>query len=395
MVLTLPSFGKVFCSICPHAFLGKQLQKIGLNRRMPKWMDSPYWGLGLILMIYWSVLYLLPGTYKNGLSAAILFLVLTLFAVVIYYLFKDMGYCKTFCPIGAITRSYAKVAPTQLGSYESACHDCKTFECAKACDYGLSPFKFASRNNMGDCTLCMDCANSCEAINFKVTQPAKSLVKPMKHAKTFEIWTFLWITAAATITMQFHHALGRTAIAPELPWNQSAAYFTALLGDIGVSMSGLFSFMYAIAFTMFLGLGGLWIASKLLKKEFNTLLLSLGYSFAPLMIIGAFSHILPFFFYHYYSDVVNGFIWAFSLPFEQVSALATRRDAWLRIFEFIPFIAVIFSWVILIRQMKLLQLTWIQKVISFPFAGALSIGYLAVVIFKIYAFATFGMASHH
>jgi len=38
IVATLPSFGRIFCGICPHGFLGKYITKLGLQKTMPKWM---------------------------------------------------------------------------------------------------------------------------------------------------------------------------------------------------------------------------------------------------------------------------------------------------------------------------------------------------------------------
>ncbi len=132
-------------------------------------MANPFIGLLLVFIGWWFVYYMFPGIYKTPMATAIVFTVLTLLAIVFYFLFSDMAYCKSVCPISALTRAFSKVSFTWLGTYKSACMDCKTFECATACSYGQKPFTFDKKNSMGgDCTLCMDCSSACEAVSFKI-----------------------------------------------------------------------------------------------------------------------------------------------------------------------------------------------------------------------------------
>ncbi len=65
--------------------------------------------------------------------------------------------------------------------------------------------------------------------------------------------------------------------------------------------------------------------------------ITFGYAFAPLMIVGGLSHVLEFFFIEYYRNIVNGFSQAFGLGI-QAEPLAKRGDHWLHIFRIFLFI---------------------------------------------------------
>ena len=41
MVVSLGTFGALFCGVCPHGFVGKYLTRYGLKRTMPAWMQHP------------------------------------------------------------------------------------------------------------------------------------------------------------------------------------------------------------------------------------------------------------------------------------------------------------------------------------------------------------------
>lgn len=49
MVVSLVTLGRVFCGICPHGFLGKYITKIGLNKKMPKFLANPFVNISVLL----------------------------------------------------------------------------------------------------------------------------------------------------------------------------------------------------------------------------------------------------------------------------------------------------------------------------------------------------------
>ena len=161
MVTTLSTFGRVFCGVCPHGFIGKYITKFGLKKQLPKVLANPFIGVFLLFFGWWATYYMYPEFFKTPYATALLFFVMTLVAVVFYYIYDEMAYCKYICPIGTMTKAFSKVGFTKLETYKEHCSSCKTFDCAKACSYDLKPFTFAKKNSMEDCTLCMDCSSAC------------------------------------------------------------------------------------------------------------------------------------------------------------------------------------------------------------------------------------------
>ncbi|MBU1217443.1 nitrous oxide reductase accessory protein NosL [bacterium] len=391
VVVSLSTFGRVFCGICPHGFMGKYITKFGLKKNMPKALANPFIGVFLLILGFWLVYYVYPQAYKTPFAASILFLVLTFLAVVFFAIYKDMSYCKSICPIGTLMRGFGKISFTTLGTYEESCKNCTTFECATACSSNLKPFTFDKRNSITDCTLCMDCSSACEAVSFKLVPPSQSLFKKFQTQKA-EVWAFILITAAITITMSFHHALGRVAIASEYPWVQFGLYLQEAVAINGIDYIGFSALLFAMSSTIFFVYSGMYIASKALKEDFSKVFYTLGYAFAPLFIIGGLSHTYEFFFLEHYSNIANGFMQGFGITGEEVQALATRKDTWTHIFSLLNHVAVIWAFIIMFKRINFFSASKLAKSIAFISASALIFFYLGLNVYKVYAFKTYGTA---
>jgi ferredoxin len=391
MVITLPTLGRVFCGICPHGFMGKYITKFGLKKTMPKWMQNQYIGLLLLVIGWWGIYYMFPGIYRTAMGTAIMFTVMTLVSFIVFFLYKDMSYCKYVCPIGTLTRAYSKLSFTWLGTYKSACNECKTFECATACPYNLKPFTFDKRNSMMDCTLCMDCSSACEAVSFKTKKPSFSLFSKFQILKA-EVWAFILILASISITMSFHHGIGRSSVAGDMIWSTTAEFFKGFISFGSVDPIGLFAFLYAMLFTIVAALVGMFIASKILQKDFSKIFYDLGYSYAPLFILGSIAHSLETFFMKGYEKIVEGFAQGFGLSVD-VASLANRGDSWLHMFGLLKWVAIAWALIILYKRMKLLDAHKMRKIIAYPFAASLIIFFLSVNMYRSYILDTYGRAS--
>ena len=389
IVVTLSTFGRVFCGICPHGFMGKYITRFGLKKKMPKALANPYIGLFLLVVGFWVVYYIYPEAYKTPIATAIFFIVLTLVSIIFFYIYKDMSYCKSICPIGSLMRGFGKISFTTLGTYEESCKDCTTFECATACSYNLKPFTFDKRHNMTDCTLCMDCSDACEAVSFKLVKPSQSLMQKFQIHKV-EIWAYILITAAITITMSFHHALSRVAISDEYIWSKMGVMLEKQIGIPGLDYVGISALFLAMIITISLVYAGMFLASKFLKEDFQKVFYTLGYAFAPIFIIGGLSHTYEFFFLHHYSDITNGFIQGFAISVEEVKALATRKDSWTHIFSLLNHVAVIWAFIIMYKRINFFDASKLAKTFAFISASALIIFYLGLNVYKGYAFKTYG-----
>ncbi len=382
MVTTLPTFGRIFCGICPHGFLGKYLTRYGLKKTMPKWLQNRYIGITLLVLGWWFVTYTFDGFWRSPFNTAAMFAGLTLLAFLLYYLYKDMSYCKYICPIGTLTRAYDKLSFTKLETYTDVCKDCKTFECASACAYKQKPFTFAKKNQADDCTLCMDCASACEAVKFKFTKPAEQLSSKLKILNA-EIWTYILILASIPVSMGFAHGLNRTKIADELIWNKTAAFF-------GLSeYAGGFAFIYAVIFTIFFAILGLYLASKVLKKDYSSVFTTLGVAFVPLFIFASLGHTLEFFFIRTYQSIVEGFAQGLGFSVD-IAPLAKRGDGWLHFFGLLKWVGITWAFILLYKRLKLIEASKFRKIFGFFFASLVILFYIGLNIYTGYVFSKYG-----
>ena len=394
MVVSLPTLGNVFCMVCPHGFLGKHITKLGLKLRPPRWLANPYIGLiGFNILAYWFVLYTFPGFLRQPLNTALFFLFFTVLSFVFFFLFRDMSYCKYICPIGSVNTAFSRTSPVWLSTYQEECKTCKRPDCALACPYKLNPSKFEERKSMFHCTMCMECAHACDAVKLEFKKWGYSLYEKIKQPKMIEVMVYLLLVAVITFTMRFHHGLSRSGLSEYMPWVIVGKSIQESLGlPKWVDMTGLTAMLMALVLVGFIVWVSFSLVSKITERTFKEILLTLGYAFAPLMIVGGLSHVLEFFFIEYYHNIVNGFSQAFRLGVS-VEPLAKRGEQWLLIFRVFPFIAGFWSLHILWKRVSILNTP--KRGYVFALASMLPIIYLALSLFTLLAMILFPPSHHH
>lgn len=386
MVITLGTIGSAFCGICPHGFLGKYITKFGLKLTTPKILQNPLIGLSFLIVFYWLVLYLFPHFLTSPLMSALFFFTFTLVAFILFFAFKDMSYCKYFCPIGSITASFSKVSPAWLATYQEECQKCTDFECAKACPYHLNPFNFDKKSSMQECKLCMECAQACEAVGLFVKKPASSLPTIKNQSKTSDIWTYILILWVASISMIFKNALGNSPIKNELPWKVFAQNIESRW-NLGFDVEGLLVLIITSLLTLIFSVGSYKLVSILTKIEFKKIFLTAGYSLAPIVIFGGMAQTLPFFFTHYGTETLNGILSLFGSDFIPFGPFIEKSNPVLKVFGLLHFFGVSLGIWILAKRFKTLQITN-YKTLTFIILSSFHIFYISMIVFVIYVFAT-------
>lgn len=385
LVVSMVTFGPLFCAVCPHSFIGKYLNKIGPQKLMPNWMRHRSWGLGLLVLSYWVPVYVFPDFLKVPYVSAMYFLVLTVIALLGFYLYRNMDYCRYGCPIGSVIKSYGKVSFARLETQSSDCQTCRSFDCVKACQWNLRPYLFEKKNNMQDCTLCMDCAQACDSVQWKVSSFAKQVIQPVKQLDRMTIWVFITLLAVITMAMRFHHALGHSPIKESLPWFQVGNWLEMVMPVIPMmDWIGLVALLMAVVMTFSLTLGGMWLTSRFTQIDFWKVFETAGLAFGSLMLIGALSHIGSFFFIHYAPDLGNAYYWLINSD-SVMKPLATHRDGWIHLFNLFNFLAVIVSSVILYQKLKQLNLSGTRLGVAYLSSGLIIWVYLGLVILTLWA----------
>ncbi|WP_353663143.1 hypothetical protein [Hydrogenimonas sp. SS33] len=354
MFLSLPTLGAYFCSICPLAFVGKKIiHRPGKALPVPKFLKNPYISLGVVLGVYWGLFYAFPAVFAEPVAVALFYTLFTLLAFTYYFLFKEMGYCATICPISAIRNAFSRIAFMWLGSYESACATCHTYECAKACEFGQSPFNFNKNNSMGDCTLCMDCANACAAIGYKAKGFGFSLSRPIRKARSVDVWTYILLFAFMTLTLKLKLDYNPAPLGAYLPWMWVTHGLEKLFPRSPLDFEALLTLLTATAWSLWLVYVGFKKASDALGIVMSRLFVEAGYAYAPLALVSSVGVACVSFFTRYFHNVVNGFIQAFHLPFHTLAPLATPDAPWLRVFGVFDYIAVGWTLLLLWRRIAL------------------------------------------
>ena len=356
MVITLNTLGSVFCMVCPLGFLGRNIQKVGLKLRPPKWLRSPFIGIVLSnILAYWFILYTFPGLLRKPVVASVFFSVFLLVSILVFFLFRGMAFCKYLCPVGSVSSAFSRVGFTWLSTYKEVCESCRKPDCALSCPYELNPSKFDERNSMANCTLCMECAHACPAVRFEVRSWGSSLVKRIQRPLNWEVWVYILMVAVITVAMRLHHGLGRIPIAEYTPWVVFGKFLQESLGlPAWIDLKGLFAMLTALVIVLLSVYISVWLSSKVGGIPKKEVFLEIGYAFAPLMIVCSLAHVGEFFFIHYYSDIVNGLSQAFGLGIH-AQPLARRGEDWLFIFKVFPFIAGVWSLFILKKRVDLIR----------------------------------------
>ncbi len=369
MIVSIVALGPGFCGICPHGVMGRWMAKFGLQKEVPSWLKKRGIGLAILIILYWLPVYLLPGALKIPLVASSLFLILTAVAALSFNMFKDMAYCSYLCPIGAVTKTYGKIGPVKLTTYQSACQECETFDCAAVCASGLQPYLFEKKNSMRDCTLCMDCAQSCEAVSFSIVKPMSGLTGEIKDRHNMHVWVFVTLLAVITITMSFHHALGHSPIKTELPWYKLGMWMEGGI-PLGIDWVGFNAVWIAFASVLLLVFGGFKLASLIVKAPLNEVTKNLAYALAPLMILGSLSHVGSFFFLHYANDLATSYYWMIGDE-TVVKPLASFRDKWVHLFKLFGYLGAAASAVLLYVRLGRYKSTLSLRLMAWISAGSM------------------------
>lgn len=394
--IVTPTLGNLFCGICPHGFIGKWISKHGLNKPFPRHLRGVWGGLILIVLGYWIVTYAMPG-YLSGSTrvTAVYFMIFTLAAFSVFFLFKDMAWCKHLCPLGRVLSTHSKIGILQITTEKNTCQSCKTFECAKACSYHLSPFRFEKRNNMESCTLCMDCVSACDQVQLVAKAPGKILSKPIIGQDHHEMWVFLIILGVAGIGIQFLHGLQHTPLKPYLPWLLAGEGLHALLPldadhfDLGRFLA----LVTGLGSTMLIGIFGYRKAASLAQLEWKTTANCLAVALAPLAIIGLIPHAVTVFSTRTAHQLSNEAVSWLGLSW-QMSPLANRGDTWLSVLSWLPYFAMIWTlWLVWQRAGLLVE----QRILRIRvwFYGALpAFVFISIFLVKIIAVSLMPEINH-
>ncbi len=169
--------GRIWCAVCPLELVANVTERLGRRLGLPqrplgRWLRggalTVVFYLGLQLLVAGASLHRVPAV-----TSLFLFGVLGL-AAVVGLLWRDRAFCRGFCPVGMLLRTYGRggclaVRPVSRGT----CTGCEDKGCvlaarrhlidARSCPSLLNPAKL---DQSTDCIICGQCLKSCGPSNM-------------------------------------------------------------------------------------------------------------------------------------------------------------------------------------------------------------------------------------
>ncbi|WP_119071373.1 4Fe-4S binding protein [Aggregatilinea lenta] len=177
IVVLVPFFGRLWCTICPIPAPGEWLQRRAIVRRGAArlWTRGLRWprrlknmwlqNFGFLAVALFSTIILT----RPGVSAWLL-LSFLLAGVLLSALYKNRVFCRYVCPVGGFIGLYSLVSPVELRVADpNVCADHKTKDCITGNEFGYGcPWMVfpGSLTRNAYCGLCFECLKTCPKNNI-------------------------------------------------------------------------------------------------------------------------------------------------------------------------------------------------------------------------------------
>jgi hypothetical protein len=177
MIVLVPFFGRLWCTICPIPAPGEWLQRRAIVQRRPGklWTRGLRWPRRLKNMWLQNFGFLGVAVFSTiiltrpGVSAWLL-LSFLLAGVVLSALYKNRVFCRYVCPVGGFIGLYSLLSPVELRVADpDVCADHKTKDCVTGNEHGYGcpwmVFPGSLTRNVY-CGMCFECLKTCPKNNI-------------------------------------------------------------------------------------------------------------------------------------------------------------------------------------------------------------------------------------
>lgn len=177
IVVLVPFFGRMWCTICPIPAPGEWLQRRAIVRRGPArlWTRGLRWprrlkniwlqNFGFLGVAAFSTIILTRPSVSAWLLLSFL-----LAGVALSALYKNRVFCRYVCPVGGFIGLYSLVSPVELRVADpSVCADHKTKDCITGNEFGYGcPWMVfpGSLTRNAYCGMCFECLKTCPKNNI-------------------------------------------------------------------------------------------------------------------------------------------------------------------------------------------------------------------------------------
>ena len=259
--------GRFWCgNLCPLGLITEIVKTTSDKIFKPaKQAVKPYKHAELILPVTFVLITFITRVYpvqSIAFYGAVMFIVITLVAVVISILFRRGAFCRYVCPIGGWLARLTRLSATALRANRDICITCKDKVCfhgtslAPRCPSFLNPSSMDSNSHCMDCWACVkNCPVEKSALKIGIRWPGSELTEP-KSPHIVEA-----IFVAALMGMYIAAARQGVILAN---WPYPLTFLTLMAASIAI--------YFALC----------CIVSILGHIKFNDILKKLGYVFLPM-----------------------------------------------------------------------------------------------------------------
>ncbi|KJS16259.1 MAG: histidine kinase [Peptococcaceae bacterium BRH_c4b] len=277
LAIISPFLGRVWCTVCPFAFIMEFVQKkLHLNKPVPNLLKKyDYLFITfLFLFIFWTEIVF--GMRSSPKNTVILLFSIQLAAIIVGIIFTRHTWCRYLCPLGGFVGTASIGSALEIRADPTVClNKCTTNECyvGNGSIPGCPMFQHLPYvdNNLA-CKLCFNCVRNCPngSVQLNLRVPAREVWHLVRVNQGFAL--FIGVTLAVLVPLNYFEAL--QSIWPVSVWR---LWFSLTYWGTAVS-AGLIT----------------WLIAKPFKTKATSRRIKLVFAFIPLVLAGHIIYQLQF-----------------------------------------------------------------------------------------------------
>lgn len=201
--------GRLWCAICPFAWLSDLIQKyFGADRPVPQFLRA--YGLWIIDVFFIAITWSdhVFGIVESPRGSGYLLLLITGMVILTGAFFQRRTFCRYICFIGGLSGNYSRSGILQLRATPETCKTCTTQSCFKGDGKtpGCPMFEFPrTMEDSTKCNLCGNCVKTCpnDSITLRFQTPTKELwsIRRPRKEEVFLAAIIMGIVLIQNVTM--------------------------------------------------------------------------------------------------------------------------------------------------------------------------------------------------
>ncbi len=202
LYITLFFLGRFWCGfLCPVGLANEVGNWMKQRRRDPllKYIFIPF--VLFFIIVFWEQV---SGLFSSvGITMVFLFTFI-ISGFVIGVLLPRWGFCKHFCPIGALFTPFSRLSIIGVRTNKDLCDKCETKECIRGGESPPCPmFNYVPNlQSNKDCLLCINCIKNCPHDSAKLcfVKPGKEIEKQVEFSLAESLFVVALVGFAVLLT---------------------------------------------------------------------------------------------------------------------------------------------------------------------------------------------------